>query len=190
MSQHEKLELQKEIENVKELLGKLEKSNQIAKVVQYESSLGNSEQDHLKRKVLTKHIHTAGNGLHARIDMQIYRMMGETSKFFTRDQALDYETLKQLLVMVEFWAFLAMGGGLGPFLEHEDIKRVYSSGGSAAEVFRAFLDVQNKAGTFDKWTFEHMNDVLLTVHEVVEAFKNGDPEVISPGKFPLPWVYI
>ncbi|KAE9375832.1 hypothetical protein N431DRAFT_463896 [Stipitochalara longipes BDJ] len=151
-----------EKEDLKRLLGKFEEPKQIARAVHYDASLRNSEDDRIKAQALSKYISTVANGLHARAEMQIYRMMGDTSN-------------------LGVWAFLAMAGGLCLFLEHKDIDRVYSSGGSAAEVFRAFLDVQKAKGKFERWNQEHMNEVLFTIHEVVKDFQNGISAATTPG---------
>jgi hypothetical protein len=141
MNHYEKIELKMEREHLKELLGKLDKPQQIANAVHYEASLRNSEQDHVKRQVLSNYLSTESNGLHARAEMQIYRMMGNTSKDFVQDQVLDCDTLRQLVVALEFWVFLALEGALGPLLEHKGVKMVDESI-SAAEVFREFLGMQ------------------------------------------------
>jgi hypothetical protein len=182
MNGHEKCEIKNEMDNLKALLGKLDKGRQIAKAVHYEASLRNSSQDLIKRQALSKYISNAGNGLHARLEMEIYRLMGETSKYFMGDQVLDLETLKQLVAVLEFWAFLAMGGALGTLLEHKDIQRVWSCGGSAAEVFRAFLDVHKAKRKFGKWTLEHTQEVNFIVHEVVGEYQRGEQDLEPSGR--------
>jgi hypothetical protein len=182
MTDHEKGEIRKEMDNLKALLGKLDKGKKIAKAVHYEASLRNSDQGGIKHQALSKYISNAGNGLHARLEMEIYRLMGETSKYFMRDQVLDLETLKQLAAVLEFWAFLAMGGALGTLVEHKHIQRVWSYGGSAAEVFRAFLDVQKAKRKFEKWTVEHIYEVNLIVHEVVEDYQRAEQDLKPSGK--------
>jgi hypothetical protein len=110
-------------------------------------------------------------------------MMGKTSKYFVQDQVLDCDTLKQLVAALEFWVFLVVEGDLDPLLEHEDVKRVYESNGSSAEVFRAFLKMQK----VKHWTRNDMNQVVFGVYEAVEGFKNRKQEANSAGKS-LPWV--
>lgn len=183
MDHHEKIEFGKEKEQLKELLGELEKPQQIANAVHYEASLRNSDQDYNKRRVLSSYLSTESNGVHARAEMQIYRMMGKTSKYFVQDQVLDCDTLKQLVAALEFWVFLVVEGDLDPLLEHEDVKRVYESNGSSAEVFRAFLKMQK----VKHWTRNDMNQVVFSVYEAVEGFKNRNQEANSAGKS-LPWV--
>jgi len=182
MDHHEKIEFGKEKEQLKELLGKLEKPQQIANAVHYEASLRNSDQDYDKRQVLSNYLSTELNGLHARAEMQIYRMMGKTSKYFVQDQVLDCDTLRQLVAALEFWVFLALEGDLGPLLEHKDVKRVYESNGSAAEVFRAFLRMQKRNRGNRPWTHNHMSQVVFSVHEAVEAFENRNQKANSVGK--------
>jgi hypothetical protein len=63
MNGHEKCEIKNEMDNLKALLGKLDKARQIAKAVHYEASLRNSSQDLIKRQALSKYISNAGNGL-------------------------------------------------------------------------------------------------------------------------------
>jgi len=111
-------------EKFKELLGKMDKHYQIETAVHYESFLRNSEDDCRKRQLVRNYISKTSLGLHARVEMQIYRMMGETSMYFTHEQVLDLETLKQFAAVLEFWAFLALQGDpILPLLEHKDIQR-------------------------------------------------------------------
>jgi hypothetical protein len=171
-AQEEARRVKEEKANIKQLFGKLNEKKHIQEAVQYEASLRNSEEDCFKRQLSREYIAKDSNGLHARVEMSIYRMMGETSIFFVRGQALDYDTLKPLLSIVEFWAFLAMAGGLGPFLAHKDVKKVYKGDGSAAEVFRAFLDVAKAKAKFDKWDQYRINEVLYMIHTIVDDVHN------------------
>jgi len=171
-AQEEARRVKEEKANIKKLFGKLNEKKHIQEAVQYEASLRNSEEDCFKRQLSREYIAKDSNGLHARVEMSIYRMMGETSIFFVRGQALDYDTLKPFLSIMEFWAFLAMAGGLGPFLGHKDVKKVYKGDGSAAEVFRAFLDVAKAKAKFDKWDQYRMNEVLYMINTIVDDVHN------------------
>jgi hypothetical protein len=140
-------------ERIKELLGKLDRPKQIAAAVHYEASLGNSEDDCTRRQQVRAYISKTGLGLHARVEMQIYRMMGETSTYFTRKQILDLDILNPFVAVLEFWAFLAMAGELNPLLEQREIHEVYRSDGSVGGVFRVFWSgKKKKKKRWESWT--------------------------------------
>ena len=191
-AQEEARRVKEEKANIKKLFGKLNEKKHIQEAVQYEASLRNSEEDCFKRQLSREYIAKDSNGLHARVEMSIYRMMGETSIFFVRGQALDYDTLKPFLSIMEFWAFLAMAGGLGPFLGHKDVKKVYKGDGSAAEVFRAFLDVAKAKAKFDKWDQYRMNEVLYMINTIVDDVHNciiDYSPATTPGKSLRRWSF-
>lgn len=156
---------------------------QIANAVHYESSLRNGEDDRVRRQIVRAYIPKGPRGPHARFEMQIYRMMGKNSKYFTHAQELDLDGLKALTMILEFWAYLSMAGELDPLLQHEDIQKVFVSDCSPASVFRAFLDVQRVQGEVLRWSAWHLDEVVYTVHKVVEEFQNKTLESSQVSQF-------
>ncbi|KAH6721886.1 hypothetical protein BKA61DRAFT_591450 [Leptodontidium sp. MPI-SDFR-AT-0119] len=123
------------------------------------------------------------------VEIELYRMIGQTSSFLLDGPKLDRDpeksesendsklrTLGELELVIQTWSYLALEGALGHLLMHEDVHEVKEQGGSAAELFRAFLRAHN----VEVWNEQELYDVWSYVYKFAEDFRRVKRERISP----------
>ncbi|KAG4428029.1 hypothetical protein IFR05_016490 [Cadophora sp. M221] len=111
------------------------------------------------------------------VEIELYRMIGQTSSFLLDGPELDLDpekseiendpkvqALRELESAVQTWSYLALEGALGHLLMHEDVHEVKERGGSAAELFRAFL----RAHDVEVWNEQELYDVRQYIYKFAE----------------------
>ncbi|KAH7357091.1 hypothetical protein BKA65DRAFT_496189 [Rhexocercosporidium sp. MPI-PUGE-AT-0058] len=122
-------------------------------------------------------------------EIELYRMIGQTSSFLLDGPELDIDpgksetendpkirALRELESAVQAWSYLALEGALGHLLMHEDVHEVKERGGSAAELFRAFL----RAHEVEVWDEQCLYDVRMYIFGFTEDFRRVKREQASP----------
>lgn len=125
------------------------------------------------------------------VEIELYRMIGQTSSFLLDGPKLDRDpeksesendsklrALRELELVIQTWSYLALDGALGHLLMHEDVHEVKEQGGSAAELFRAFLRAHN----VEVWNEQELYDVWSYIYKFAEDFRRVKRERISPCK--------
>ena len=183
MAPPETTRLDAEVERLKQQFGTVSTEKEIEAASHYCSMLRNSKEDELKDKIWRQYLRRHCDTDRVWNEIAIYRLLGRNSRFFVRGQHLDSMALEDLRCALELWVSLAVEGGLTPFLQHEEVKTIYEGDGSAAEVFRAYIDTYRTKAGIHEWKREYMSELRYTIYERVRGIR-ASKEESSPGNPP------
>ncbi|KAL2073113.1 hypothetical protein VTL71DRAFT_10437 [Oculimacula yallundae] len=174
-----------EVELLTPKLGSLETLDQIAEAcnllqtLRVETALS---EDITKLHAVREYINRQPNCQYISSEIGLYSTIGQTSAFlldgpkFDMDPTkaadhhsnkLNIRSLLELGCAVESWSYLSLEGALGHFLMHDEVHNVKLQKGSAAELFRAFVRIQD----VETWNFEEMYKLNQTIYKVAEDFR-------------------
>ncbi|KAH6721887.1 hypothetical protein BKA61DRAFT_568451 [Leptodontidium sp. MPI-SDFR-AT-0119] len=153
---------------------------EVAGISRYMSSLGVATEDYIKNEAMRSFIDSKSDAESLWREIDIFRMMDETSKFFIDDANVDLSTLCELQGAVQIWSHLVVAGGLDMVLaRYPDIVMVRRRGGSPAEVFREYLSAHQLEGDFEIWDETRMNVFRLKLFELDQDLRLTKREDLS-----------
>ena len=163
-------------------LGSLSTRSQIAKASNYLSSCGVSRDDYGRHESMRLYIQRLPNAEHLWREIEIFKMMDETSKFFLDDAEINPPTLCELQWAIKTWSHLVIAGGLDLIIsQHEHVGWVKKRGGSPAAIFREYLFAYRAEIEFEVWDEGLMNAMRLKVFELDQNLRKTSIEFSLPG---------
>lgn len=181
LAPHSKV-VDEEIAQFHEQLGSLSTRSQIAKASSYLSSCGVSAEDYVRHESMRLYIQSLPNAEYLWREIEIFKMMDETSKFFLDDAEIDLPTLCELQWAIQTWSHLVMAGGLDMIVsQHEHVDMVKKRGGSPAAIFREYLFAYKAEMDFETWDEKLMNAFRLRVFELDQKLRRTNLEGSLPG---------
>ncbi|KAG4428028.1 hypothetical protein IFR05_016489 [Cadophora sp. M221] len=153
---------------------------EIAEISLYLSRLGVSTQYYIKNEAIRSFIDSKPDSESLWREIDSFRMMDETSKFFLDDTNVDLPTLCEIQGAVQIWSHLVVAGGMDMVLsQYPDIDMVRRRGGSPAEIFRECLYAHQLEEDFEFWDENRMNVFRLRLFEFDQDLRLTKREDLS-----------
>jgi hypothetical protein len=163
--------LDTEVDRLRQQFGTVSTPEKVAEASHYCSMLHSSNEDDLKDRIWRRYVRQHCDYGRVCNEITMYRLMGHSSHFFVHNEHLDSPALEELCCAMEFWVSLAIEGGLTPLLQHEEVKTVYEGLGSAADIFRAYIDTYKTEAGITTWTKQHMSELRYSMYQRIQGIR-------------------
>ncbi|KAK0100760.1 hypothetical protein ONS95_007210 [Cadophora gregata] len=112
-------------------------------------------------------------------EIEIFRMIDKTSKFFFGDVDIGLPTICELQWAIQTWSHFVLAGGLDViFAKHAKIEVMSERGASPASIFRRYLSTYQAELEFESWDEELMNAFRLKVFQLDQDLRRTKREIV------------
>lgn len=189
-------QIKAEITKLKDLLGPMETEEQVATASHLHALMDYSGKHEIEEAAIHQYISEGDMASKRWQEIETYRLIHQTSTYFTEGQPLGDEETGELGLAIQYWSSLLCERALGPLVMSDTVfaakTRLENGEGSAAELFREFVRLHKWQHNIDQWDRDSMFGLRSRIYKVVSDFLDGRKLKIKAEEpestfLPRPW---